>query len=535
MRNLLLFLFVWFFQSSSSHKCRHDLFMNRTLIDVDSQIRTRPHLFSSESVTHSFDIYFDYESINVRGSGNLKLINNTKTALGYVAEAFKKIISVSESFDFKFEDDSFLKQCDNSIITSSILKKGVTADILIIPLIVPQEELGENVIAAAGTCGVSLKLNNRPTIGIVYLGSKISFEKKNSMIYASHVLLHELTHVLVFSPSLFRFFPNQPAYKSVSWHGQKRVLVVTPKVVEVARKHYGCDTLEGVQLEDQGGQGSALSHWESRIMLGDYMISTDFGERAISEITLALFEDSGWYTVNYNLTGGLFKFGKNEGCQFLDNLCIINEQSYFPREFCTEPRANRCMTGQTSKGFCYLVTGLNIPSQYQYFKDHTKGGFQPADYCPVVFPNTISSKSSYFGSHCKLGEKNTLPQSLGDYLGNNSVCIESSLTKKNDITVSEYKGKITAKCHNIECDYKTRSFSINVTNVLFVCSQKGMILTHNDFDGQLPCPDFERVCPEYKNLCNEIFDCLGIPISTSSFYKLNIVILLIITLLFFGI
>ena len=34
---------------------------------------------------------------------------------------------------------------------------------------------------------------------------------------------------------------------------------------------------------------------------------------AISEITLALLEDSGWYKANY-YTGGLMRFGKNKGC-----------------------------------------------------------------------------------------------------------------------------------------------------------------------------------------------------------------------------
>ena len=40
------------------------------------------------------------------------------------------------------------------------------------------------------------------------------------------------------------------------------------------------------------------------------MISTDYNEIAISDMSLALFEDSGWYEANY-YTGGLFRFGKN--------------------------------------------------------------------------------------------------------------------------------------------------------------------------------------------------------------------------------
>ena len=42
-------------------------------------------------------------------------------------------------------------------------------------------------------------------------------------------------------------------------------LMVTPKVVEEVRNHFGCQTLEGAELEDQGGDGTLLTHWEKRI------------------------------------------------------------------------------------------------------------------------------------------------------------------------------------------------------------------------------------------------------------------------------
>ena len=32
-----------------------------------------------------------------------------------------------------------------------------------------------------------------------------------------------------------------------------------------ARSHFGCDTLEGAQLENQGGTATARSHWEKRL------------------------------------------------------------------------------------------------------------------------------------------------------------------------------------------------------------------------------------------------------------------------------
>lgn len=32
------------------------------------------------------------------------------------------------------------------------------------------------------------------------------------------------------------------------------------------REHFGCEGLAGVELENQGGGGTALQHWEKRIL-----------------------------------------------------------------------------------------------------------------------------------------------------------------------------------------------------------------------------------------------------------------------------
>ena len=50
---------------------------------------------------------------------------------------------------------------------------------------------------------------------------------------------------------------------STSTVGGKAVTrVVSPQVASAAAQHFGCDGLPGAQLEDEGGGGSAGSHWE---------------------------------------------------------------------------------------------------------------------------------------------------------------------------------------------------------------------------------------------------------------------------------
>lgn len=42
-------------------------------------------------------------------------------------------------------------------------------------------------------------------------------------------------------------------------------MIVTPRVVREVRRHFNCPDLEGAELEDQGEEGTALTHWEKRI------------------------------------------------------------------------------------------------------------------------------------------------------------------------------------------------------------------------------------------------------------------------------
>ena len=172
-----------------------------------------------------------------------------------------------------------------------------------------------NVLAAAAFCLVSSE-RKRPIAGVLYINPNLSFDRKNTDIYMKRILLHEITHILVFHPELLKSLGLIKKINDVSY-------ITAPKALSKARQHFNCASLTGIQLENQGSEGSVGSHWEARYMLGDTMISTNYIEQAMSDITLALFEDSGFYKVNY-YSGGLFKFGKNKGCKFFNRKCLYN-------------------------------------------------------------------------------------------------------------------------------------------------------------------------------------------------------------------
>lgn len=99
--------------------------------------------------------------------------------------------------------------------------------------------------------------------------------------------------------------------------GKYAKFLTTPKVRELARRHFGCSSLAGVELEDVGGKATVGKHWDKRMMYSDFMgPDIDMSDLVYSDITMAVFEDSGWYKVNYEYTTDLL-WGFDEGCDFI--------------------------------------------------------------------------------------------------------------------------------------------------------------------------------------------------------------------------
>lgn len=82
----------------------------------------------------------------------------------------------------------------------------------------------------------------------------------------------------------------------LSAKNRTRHRIVTPAVRQAAQRHFACPTLSGVPLEDDFG-GS--SHWDQRLLEGEIMdpvagTDTFVGRHIVSNITLALLQDTGW-------------------------------------------------------------------------------------------------------------------------------------------------------------------------------------------------------------------------------------------------
>lgn len=69
----------------------------------------------------------------------------------------------------------------------------------------------------------------------------------------------------------------------------------------------------------------------------------------LSIFSLAVMEDSGWFQVDYSLAEP-FTWGKNKGCDFYNNACQSQENSF--SEFCQSGEETGCIDNNRFKGTC---------------------------------------------------------------------------------------------------------------------------------------------------------------------------------------
>jgi len=292
-------------------------------------------------------------------------------------------------------------------------------------------------VAYAAHCQQEAKLD-RPVAGHTNICPEAISTAERDIQSLGSTLKHELLHAFGFSSSLFAFFRDKngnpltnrgddgkPPINSAlqvrqwsekiiktvprRWKVRKGTLektthvMVTPRVVEEVRRHFDCPSLEGAELEDQGGDGTAFTHWEKRIFQNEAMTGTVHTAKPVyTRMTLALLEDSGWYIPDYSHAQEL-SWGKGAGCEFAVKSCkeLMDQTSDMDKAtpFCNSLMQNAektfCTEDKESVGSCNLVIfSQNIPDIYQNFdavegvdkKDIGKVGSSVtlADFCPYV-------------------------------------------------------------------------------------------------------------------------------------------------------
>ena len=345
IRNIILFLFLNLFDIIIPWRCGADqLKIKPGFLNIANEEKKR-RLTSHYT---PIKIMADYSNLKETDSINTQTLEQIKNLIDETCKDFGKFLKIEHiNVQLSGNEDLIKEQCEIDSLGANYENYLINNDIIIFPSF--DSQLGGGTLAAAGLCLYNSD-NLRPFAGILLINPNLSFSKKNTDLYMKNLLFHELTHVLIFNPELMK---DLGMTKTKIFDGSFVTFINSPRVLTAARQHFNCTTLNGIPLENQGSEGSAGSHWESRYMLGDYMISTDYMDTTLSDITLALFEDSGFYKVEY-YSGGLFKFGKNMGCSFFDKKCIENANTDFKKDFCTNVNGDFCSRTRTIKGQCLV-------------------------------------------------------------------------------------------------------------------------------------------------------------------------------------
>lgn len=277
-----------------------------------------------------------------------------------------------------------------------------------------------STMAWASYC--TLDQYHRPIAGVANFGpSYISWSSTSSSSNAELVAtaVHEMLHALGFSQTFYMnyFVGGTSTTVTRTMRGKTVTLLTTPYVASVTRTFFGCDTLEGAEMEDEGGSGSAMSHWDRRMYRDELMAAA--GGTYFSVVTLAYFKDTGLYNVNFN-TAEAMAFGASAGCGFLTTKCntVTGGKDTF---WCFDEKVtSACTFDKKGIGYCNVQTDTTaLPSYFQYFSNPLQGGPLFVDRCPYIQP--------YSNRICTDTVTTTTEDlRLGYAFGSNSRCITTS-------------------------------------------------------------------------------------------------------------
>ncbi|KAL7998051.1 putative peptidase M8, leishmanolysin [Plasmopara halstedii] len=381
---------------------------------------------------------------------------------------------------------------------------------------------------------------DRPTFGMAnFCPSQISILPEDLESQVS-TAMHEITHALGFSAQFFPYMRHPdgtprtprdsngrpPIYKSGTCpngspieyyiapstqtvqHSNERghvvAKMVTPNVAAFVKSHFGCNSLVGAEIEQQDDSGCLGSHWEERIFEPEYMTPVNSFRNVFSALTLAFFEDSGWYRANTS-TAGRMHFGRNRGCNFAMEKCINPDTgvSIALDHYCMSNSVESCSVDGISRSVCTVSTGRSIAKTYQYFTNSpTQGGDDFADFCPI---NVGHSSGDCSNPTNLMFPGSTKINILGESYCPNCKCTATTLRSVDSsnwiVNSRRQTGCYAMRCYDIGNGDVSKSIveltipRSNSNDVIRVnCTKKSEALSVAGFSGTITCPDPSVVC-----------------------------------------
>ena len=255
----------------------------------------------------SLNIIIDYKYLSNQLQNNMvkeSLYNLIKSSLDSAASILSSLILVEKN-DYKFtlQESIITENCylGENLYTSSLFETDALSSNSIV--IFPRfhyfnQTYPNNILSSASFC--AMNYDGRPLAGYIYIEANltnIEINKNNAVRYYTMIFLHELTHILIFDKELLKMNTQFKFIEDVSILNQERLLLSSPKVLSMAKRPFNCETIRGIELENQEydwltnkirieNRFTKLvqygNHWDARIMLTDYMTAIHYDESVIS-------------------------------------------------------------------------------------------------------------------------------------------------------------------------------------------------------------------------------------------------------------
>jgi len=352
--------------------------------------------------------------------------------------------------------------------TPSVLLSGVNADFFV--MVSSTNDSTSNWVASAGACTLS-STTKRPVIATMLFnlyytaapaGDPLIHEKN------MYLTMHEMLHALGFTQSSFANFIDANGttltgqLKTATLNGSTRLVLDVEPLTTMLRTYYGCSTLPGAFLENDGGSGTAGSHFERRHFLYEVMTSGVIQGLRISPFSLAVMEGSGWYLPNYTYADPFFA-GKGEGCGYLYTACNSSDILNYD-EFCNATTDTRgCAAVGIAGGVCSA--------------DSRSDGCQY--YIPVISYDCQSPGAS---SYARFPSKEVYSRT------GNSMCFNGNMSTLKSSTD-------TSMCFQYVCTGSGLNTAVMVLvgSTYYTCSKEGNISV-SGYYGYIYCPDPLTFC-----------------------------------------
>lgn len=389
----------------------------------------------------------------------------------------------------------------NVLIPKQQMKEGIVAnreDLVVLLTMRPERGL----LGYAYHCATEPNYD-RPVIGLLNLNPEAIASGLGSMSSVEETVIHELIHLLGFSDELYGQWYDSSMGKprvgvtdtvtktfvdSAGKHVARTLTrLVTPKLIEQAKLHFGCDIIDGVVLEDTGGQGTVGSHFKATTFMNEIMTGSDaflsFADQAIiSQFTYALLEDTGWYKVAWETVHPLL-WGKNSGCSLMNERCedwkLPDNDGYY----CSKTKVNHCNFEHTAISTCDIKTFAKPLSYYEHLPNSMQGGtLEEFDHCPFAV--------KYEKRDCRDASVLNPVTSL-EIFGSQSACFGSNtqtLDKDQD-----------ARCYRFSCDRTMKMLLIHLGAQVVSCPSDQTYLRINNpgnLGGYVDCPHngYDMLC-----------------------------------------